>query len=110
MWQYQHHMQQQYQAAAVVAPVEKKQVEEQKVPYGKQLHAARTAFAKEIKAYFPQGYIAAACVQAFRELCRLRAATTLPEDAAWFEYDKTFFKDEHEKYFKDFLRTSLVLH
>jgi hypothetical protein len=78
--------------------------------YGKQLHAARMAFAKQIKAYFSNGHEAAACGEAFRELCRLRAAKTLPEDAARFEYDKTLFKDEHEKCFKDFLRKTSVLH
>ena len=114
MMQALHYVQQQYYVqpimpkSALSAPVATENLQEiQNPPYGRALNAARMKHAKEIQAYFSEGYVAASCKRSFRRLCRLRAESELPEEALWFEESVTHFKDGHEKCFVDFVRKLL---
>jgi flagellar biosynthesis GTPase FlhF len=81
------------------------------VPYGRALSTLRHKFDNKIKSYFESlGFCvknrpeAARVATVFQELCKMRASSTLPEAAKWFEISVTYFDDAHEKPFKDFIR------
>jgi hypothetical protein len=81
------------------------------VPYGRALSTLRHKHDIQIKSYFESlGFCvksrpgAARVAAVFQELCRMRASSTLLEEAKWFEISLTCFDDAHEKPFKDFMR------
>jgi hypothetical protein len=81
------------------------------VPYGRALSTLRHEHDNKIKSYFESlGFrvnnrpAAARVATVFQELCKMRASSTLPEEAKWFEISVTYFDDAHEKPFKDFIR------
>jgi hypothetical protein len=86
-------------------------LETAQVPYGRALSTLRHKHDHAIKGYFESiGFCvkispeAARVAAVFRDLCRMRAGSTLPEEAKWFEMSATWFDDAHEKAFKDFIR------
>ena len=83
-----------------------------KVPYGAALNKVRLAHRESMKDYFvglggctrEMPLPTATGKRVFKDLCQQRAAGSLPAGAEWFSEDVTFFTDENEKPFTDFLR------
>jgi len=83
-----------------------------KVPYGAALNKVRLVHRESIKIYLlslggctkEKPPPTAAGKRVFKELCQHRTAGSLPAGSEWFSEDVTFFTDENEKPFTDFIR------
>ena len=81
-------------------------------PYGRALNTKRLKQKDSIQRYFISLGVctsdkppAAEFVKSvFQQLCTQRLANELPADAAWFAKDVTYFTDENEISFKNFIR------
>jgi flagellar motor protein MotB len=78
-------------------------LETAQLPYGRALSTLRHKYDGEIKTYFESiGFCvknrpeAARVAAVFQELCRMRASSTLPKEAKWFEISATWFDDAYE--------------
>jgi hypothetical protein len=81
-------------------------------PYGRALSALRHQHEAAIISYFESQGLSVDCstptaanvAEVFKQLCEMRASNKLPPEAAWFEHDVTYFEDEHQTSFKNYVR------
>ena len=80
-------------------------------PYGHALNKERLKHRDSIQRYFGKGVCTndkppppVFVKSVFQELCKQRSANKLPADAEWFARDVTYFTDENEIPFKNFIR------
>ena len=89
-----------------------KSVTSERQPYGRALNAQRLKHRDSIQRYLvslgmctndkppPAEFVKSV----FQELCKHRSANKLPAEAEWFARDVTYFTDDNEVPFKNFIR------